>query len=101
MPDERLLAPIRRFWTPLEVEVAYKAIFSAFHSRLEKVTVIISKATEGDSATGEVVIAEGDYLRWMDALEARLNEVADAEAGTSAEAPGTDHVNFAQRYLST
>jgi hypothetical protein len=48
-----------------------------------------------------VVIAEGDYLRWMDALEARLNEVADAEAGTSAEAPGTDHVNFAQRYLST
>jgi hypothetical protein len=101
MPDERLLAPIRRFWTPMEVEAAYKAIFSAFHSRLEKVTVIISKSTEGDSASGEVVIAEGDYLRWMDALEARLNEVADSEAGTIAAPEGTNHMNFGNRYLST
>ena len=101
MPDERLLAPIRRFWTTLEVEVAYEEIFKAFYSRLEKVTVIISKSTEGDSASGEVVISEGDYLRWMDALEARLGEVANAEAGTIAAPQGSDHVNFSKRYLST
>lgn len=101
MADERLLAPIRRFWNKLEVRDAYQAIFAAYTARLEKVTVIISKATEGDSATGQVVIAGEDYLRWMDALETRMLELDAEEAGESTTLHNTDHANFGSRYVST
>ena len=101
MADERLLAPIRRFWSPDEVAAAYQAIFSAYNARLEKVTVIISKATEGDSATGQVVIAGEDYLRWMDALEARMQELEAAASGDGPTLQNTDHANFGSRYVST
>jgi hypothetical protein len=101
MADERLLAPIRRFWTRNEVEIAYSAIFSAYHGRLENVTVIISKSSEGDSATGQLVIANEDYLRWMDALETRMQEIEAADEGVTATLEGTGHVNFGNRYATT
>jgi hypothetical protein len=101
MADERLLAPIRRFWSRSEVEAAYSAIFSAFHSRVESVTVIISKSSEGDSASGQLVIANEDYLRWMDALETRLQELEAADEGVTSTLEGTAHVNFGNRYAST
>jgi hypothetical protein len=98
MADDRLLAAIRRFWSETEVRGAYAAIFAAYHGRLESVTVIIGKATEGDSATGQVVVRDEDYLRWMDALEDRLREF---EAEGRNEGPllqGVEHSNFGGRY---
>jgi len=101
MPDERLLAPIRRFWSAEQVDTAYQAIFAAYNSRLENVTVIIGKGTEGDSASAQVVVNGEDYLSWMDALEARLNEISAEEAGVTAELQNTSHANFGNRAIST
>lgn len=101
MPDERLLAPIRRFWTQSQVETAYQAIFAAFNSRLENVTVIIGKGTDGDNASAQVVVSGEDYLRWMDALETRLAELENLADGVTASLEGTEHVNFGNRYLTT
>ncbi len=101
MADERLLAPIRRFWSSSQVRSAYQSIFAAYHARLESVTVIISKSSEGDSASGQLVIANEDYLRWMDALETRLLEVDDAACGITSSLEGTGHVNSGNRYAST
>ena len=100
MPDERLLAPIRRFLSQPEVQTAYQAIFAAYNSRIENVTVIIGKGTEGDSASAQVVVNGEDYLRWMDALEARLAELESTADGVSAELHGTGHVNFGRKFLS-
>ncbi len=99
MPDERLLAPIRRFWTSEQVETAYQTIFAAYNSRLENVTVIIGKGTEGDSASAQVVVNGEDYLRWMDALESRLQELENTDAGITAELQNTGHANFGNRFL--
>lgn len=101
MADERLLAPIRRFWSHAQVASAYEAIFTAYHSRVETVTIIISKSSESDSATGQIVINNEDYLRWMDALETRLQELEAAEDGVTATLDGTGHVNFGNRYATT
>lgn len=101
MADERLLAPIRRFWTDEQVETAYEAIFTAYNARREKVTVIIGKGTEGDSASAQVVVNGEDYLRWMDALESRMKEIEDAADDVTASLEGTEHVNFGNRYAST
>lgn len=101
MPDERLLAPIRRFWSPAQVTTAYEAIFTAYHARLEKVTVIVSKGTDGDSASAEVVIKSADYLVWMEALEFRLQEIEAAAEGTISHLQNTAHTNFGNRYAST
>lgn len=101
MADERLLAPIRRFWTREQVDTAYEAIFTAYHGRLESVTVIVGKSTEGDSASGQIVVSAKDYLEWMDALEARLQELENADDDVTAELQGTLHTNFGSRYLST
>lgn len=101
MADERLLAPIRRYWTREQVDTAYEAIFTAYHGRLESVTVIVGKATDGDSATGQIVVNAKDYLEWMDALEARLQELENADADITAELSGTLHSNFGNRYVST
>lgn len=100
MADERLLAPIRRFFADKDaVMSAYQAIFEAYSARLSKVTVIVQKSNEGESASGQVVVNGEDYLRWMEALEARLKEI-EAEAG--GEGPlleGTEHVDFSRRYV--
>lgn len=101
MADERLLAPIRRFWSQTEVTDAYAAIFQAYHGRVDTVTIIISKSSESDSATGQIVISNEDYLRWMDALETRLVELEAADAGVTTTLEGTGHVNFGNRYATT
>jgi len=101
MADERLLAPIRRFWTTEQVETAYQAIFAAYNARLENVTVIIGKGTEGDSASAQVVVNGEDYLSWMDALETRLAEIENADEGVTAELAHTTHANFGHRCVST
>lgn len=101
MADDRLLDPIRRFWSAETVETAYEAIFTAYHSRLEKVTVIIGKGTEGDTANAQVVINSEDYLRWMDALETRMKQIENEADGVTATIEGTDHTNFGNRILTT
>ena len=100
MPDERILAPIRRFWSDAQVEANYQAVFAAYHSRLAEVTVIIGKATEGDSANAQVVIAAADYEKWLEALEARMVEIENAASGITAELTQTGHVNFGNRYVA-
>lgn len=100
MVDERLLAPIRRFWTQQEVETSYAKIFAAYGARLDSVTVIVGKSSESESAQGQVVIAGDDYLRWMDALEYRLQEYENADAGVGPVVE-TEHVNFNRRFTGT
>lgn len=98
MADERLLAPIRRFWTPSQCSAAYEQIFAAYHGRLAEVTVIIGKQTAEDGATAQVVVRDEDYLRWMEALEIRLQELEAADAGQGEKLVGTEHVNFGARF---
>ena len=101
MADERLLAGVRRFWSASQVKTAYEAIFNAYHSRLQKVTVIIGKGTEGDNATAQVVVNGEDYLRYMDALEVRMQEQEAEGRGETAGPGDTTHVNFGRKYVST
>lgn len=100
MADERLLAPIRRFWTTEEVTSAYQRIFAAYTSRLDSVTVIVGKSSESESAQAQVVIVGDDYLRWMDALEYRLAEI-EAAAASLGPINTTEHVNFGHRHIRT
>lgn len=100
MADERILAPIRRFWTDLQVRTAYQTIFQAYHARLAEVTVIIGKGTEGDSASAQVVISATDYEKWLEACEARMVELENACSGITAELKHTGHANFGARFLS-
>lgn len=101
MADERILAPIRRFWNEAQLDTAYEAIFAAYHGRIAEVTVIVGKSTEGDSATGQIVIQSGDYEKWLDSCEARKLEYEAAAAGAVAVSTHTSHADFGQRYLST
>lgn len=101
MPDDVLLKAVRRFWTTEQVTSAYETILTAYQSRLDKVTVITGKATEGDSANAQVVIGREDYRQWMEVLEARLEEIAADEAGTGTTHTGTEHVIHSNRYFST
>jgi len=100
MADERLLAPIRRFWSKEEVETAYQKIFQAYSARLDSVTVIVGKSSESESAQGQVVVGSDDYLKWMDALETRLQEI-DADAEGVGPVLETEHVNFGARFTRT
>lgn len=100
MADERLLAPIRRFWTHEQAEAAYLKIFEAYSSRLDSVTVIVGKSSESESAQAQVVVNAADYLVWMEALETRLQELEAEAAGVSVTHP-TEHVNFGVRYTRT
>jgi hypothetical protein len=101
MVDERLLAPIRRFWTEEEITAAYQKIFAAYGARLDSVTVIVGKSSESESAQAQVVIAGTDYLQWMDALESRLIELENTAAGITGELSATTHTDFSRRPLST
>jgi hypothetical protein len=100
MADERLLAPIRRFWSQSEVEEAYAKIFAAYGARLDSVTVIVGKSSEAESAQGQVVIEGSDYLVWMEALEFRLSELESSDTGVGPVV-ATEHVNFGRRYTRT
>lgn len=101
MADERLLAPIRRFWTTKEeVETAYQKIFAAYSGRLDSVTVIVGKSSESESAQGQVVVTSDDYLTWMEALETRMQEFEATEAGVGPLA-GPEHNNFGARFTRT
>lgn len=100
MVDERLLAPIRRFWSKDEVTTAYQKIFAAYAARLDSVTVIVGKNSESEGAQAQVVIVSDDYLKWMAALEFRLAELEAADAGVGPILD-TEHVNFSQRFTTT
>jgi hypothetical protein len=86
MIDGTLLTAIERFWTTEKVQTTYETILNAYLARLNSVTVIIGKSTEGDSASGQVVISREDYREWMDTLEARLGEIENGGATFSREA---------------
>lgn len=101
MADERLLAPIRRFWSDDQVAVNYEAIFRAYHARLEKVTIITQKGNDGENATAQVVIQSADYEKWLEALEARSQEIDDAAGGEKPLLPGVEHVDFSRRNVRT
>jgi len=95
MIDGTLLTAIERFWTTEKVQTTYETILNAYLARLNSVTVIIGKSTEGDSASGQVVISREDYREWMDTLEARL---AAIESGGTTFPHET--VSFANRFVS-
>lgn len=101
MVDERVLAPIRRFWDKARCEAVYGRLFEASLQRLDDVTVIIGK-NEGESgASAQIVVTKDDYLSWMAALEQRLKEFDAAESGETDAAPGTIHMDFGCRYMRT
>ena len=101
MIDDILLSAIKRFWNAEKVETTYSTILDAYLNRLEKVTVIVSKATEGDSASAQVIVSAQDYREWMETLEARLAELEAEAAGTGSTHPGTEHVIHSNRFVST
>ena len=101
MADERILAPIRRFWNEAQLDAAYEAIFTAYHGRIAEVTVIVGKASDGDSATGQIIIAAADYEKWLDACEARKLEYEATAAGVTSGPTAATHADFGSRYLST
>jgi BMFP domain-containing protein YqiC len=101
MLDDVLLSAIKRFWNAEKVENTYAAILDAYLNRLEKVTVIVGKATEGDSANAQVVVSSQDYREWMETLEARLAELENAASGAGTTHTGTEHVIHSNRFVST
>ena len=101
MLDDVLLKAIRRFWDAQKVETTYASILDAYLNRIEKITVIVGKATEGDSASGQVVIQQQDYREWMETLEARLEELNAAATGTGTTHPNVEHVIHSNRFVST
>lgn len=72
MIDGVLYDAIREFWDESQIRAAYQSIFEAYHARLTDVTVIVGKSTEGDSASGQVVIQRQDYREWMATLASAL-----------------------------
>jgi hypothetical protein len=101
MIDDVLLTAIRRFWTSAEVASRYETILSAYLNRVEKITIIVGKTTGDDSANAQVVIAREDYREWLATLESRMTEIEASAAGTGTTHPGTEHVIFSNRFVST
>lgn len=95
MADMRILAAIRRFMTPAQIEALYLQIFTAYTSRIAEVTVIVGKSTEGESAQAQVVVDREDYKDWIEALEELMQE----NEGTNANGPV--HTSFLNRYTET
>jgi hypothetical protein len=99
--DERLIAAMRRFWTKQQVEDAYQQLFTADFSKVKKLTVIVSKSAEGDGASAQVVVTAEDRLTWLDAFEARLQELEAEESGKPSLIPGATMIDFSSRYTET
>ena len=100
MADERILSAIRRFWTTRETVLEkYLELFNADWSKVKKMTLIVGKATEGESANAQVVVTAEERLAWIDALETRLQEMDAEAAGHRGLVPGSTSVDFSQRIL--
>lgn len=99
MVNQTLLTALRRLRTREWCEATYETVLTAYSSRLEKVTIITSKASEGDSASGQIVIGAGDYEEWMATLEARLAEYEAADDGNQPVHTGSEAPDFSRRYL--
>lgn len=97
--DDVILMAIRRFWDAETCEAVYQRLLTAYLGRVESVTIVVSKSTDGDSASGQVVVAAEDYRRWLATLESRLQEYAAEASGVTDKHPG-EHVDFSNRYLS-
>ncbi len=101
MVNHVLLAAIRRLRSQSWCESTYETVLTAYTSRQEKVVVITSKGSESENASGQIVISAADFDMWMATLEARLQEYADAAAGTGTTHTGVEHVVHSNRYVST
>jgi hypothetical protein len=99
--DPATLAAIRRFWSKGTVTQNYEKILNAYMLRLDKVTVITTKATDGSQAGAQVVVMARDYQEWMATLEARLKEIERAEAGLPPlDQTGIETIDFSRRILT-
>lgn len=100
MASEVLLEAIRIEYTTLEaVLAAHAEIFRAWRARLDRVQVITSKANDGSSAGGQVVVERQDYEMWLEALQGRKRELEAVTSGLGQLLPGVEHVNFSGRYI--
>lgn len=95
--DPRFVAALQRFYTRSEVETAYQTAMAAYISRQTEVT-IESFSGEGGNTTGRLI---GDPAEIMDACETVLSSLDLEEADEGTLVPGTTHVDFSQRYIST
>jgi len=101
MTSDTLLAAIRIEYTDVQVSEAHAAIFAAWRSRIDKVTIIVGKGNESSSASGQVVVNAADYDLWLGCLQQRLREIAADAGSTGTLHEGTEHVSFSQRYIRT
>lgn len=99
MVNQTLLTALRRLRTREWCAATYETVLTAFSNRLEKVTIITSKSSEGDSAGGQIVITGADYEMWMATLEARLAEYEAVDAGEQPVHGGSEAPDFSRRYL--
>jgi hypothetical protein len=100
MADGRILAAMTRFMTVAEMTTAYGVIFAAYSQRLEDVTVITGKSSEGESAQAQVVVTREDYLEWMDCLETLL-AASEAEQAGKPVPGGPVHVSHYNRWVES
>jgi hypothetical protein len=99
--DPATLAAVRRFWSKATVTQNYEKILNAYMLRLDKVTVIVAKGTDGSSANAQVVVRAEDYQEWMATLEARLVEIERSEAGLPPlDQIGVETMDFSRRILT-
>jgi hypothetical protein len=101
MADERLLAPIRRFWNKETVLEAYRKIFEAVQGHFDNPVTITGKSSGEDSANGEITVRPEQFLAYLEVLEARMLEYDAAEAGEEVTQKGNSHADFSYRHVRT
>jgi len=99
MVDESRLAGIRRYWTRAEIDEAYRQILAIDWKQAKDKTVVVGKSNADASASAQVVVTQQTAPMWMAIFEARLKELDAVDAGTGTLFQGTEHVNFAGRYI--
>lgn len=97
MADERILAGVRRWWTTYQVETAYQAVLAAYSSTMAKEVVIIGSDFDGQNSSGQYVLDREAMAKWLDILEARMQEIDEQASGESQLIQGSPSTDFYSR----
>jgi hypothetical protein len=95
--DERILAGVRRFWTREAVDAAYQKVLSAYANTVAKEVVIIGSDFDGQNSSAQYVLDREAMAKWLDVLEARLQEIEEAASGEAATVSGSPSTDFYTR----
>lgn len=99
--DGRLLAGVRRFWNEAKVNETYAAVLQAYSDATQKEVSITQASFDGQNTGGTLVLDREAMALWMDVLEARLQEIADASANLDPMQTGSPTLDFSKRRVGT